>query len=212
MITNISRQLATGTVAIAASVAALSFAGAAQAASMIAVGGNATAGSWGTTNPTLTPGTTTGLVGTPTGEFAGLGFAAVSVLKAITLIGTPPMTPIPVSHTFTNPSPIIGFASINVGGGMTVAITPTISTGVYNSMMGMKTTNYNVMGSAFFDYASPTSTDEMGIFNLTVTSVGPGWIYNLILEKGVFAAVPEPSAILGILAVAGVGAFARRKS
>ncbi|WP_155119822.1 PEP-CTERM sorting domain-containing protein, partial [Microcystis aeruginosa] len=35
--------------------------------------------------------------------------------------------------------------------------------------------------------------------------------YTLSLEKSSLA-VPEPSAILGILAVVGAGAFARRKS
>ena len=210
MITNISRQLATGTVAIAASVAALSFAGAAQASSMIGVAGNATASPWGTTNPTLNLGATTGLVGMSSGEFAGLLFGDVSVSQTITLIGTPPMAS--TSYTFMDSAPIGGFASINVAGGMTVDITPTVSSGMFNSMGGMNTTSYSVMGSAFFDYLDPTLTDETGVFNLVAMSVGGGWVYALTLEKGVLAAVPEPSAILGILAVAGVGAFARRKS
>lgn len=210
MITNISRQLATGTVAIAASVAALSFAGAAQASSMIGVAGNATASSWGTTDPTLTLGAPTGLVGMSSGEFVGLSFGDVGVSQPITLIGTPPVAS--TSYTFMNSGPISGFASINVAGGMTVDITPTQSSGMFNTMSGMNTTSYSVMGSAFFDYLDPMLTDETGVFNLVVMSVGGGWVYALTFEKGALAAVPEPSAILGILAVAGVGAFARRKS
>ena len=88
MLTNISRQLNTGALAIAGSFAALSFAGAGQAASMIAVTGTATASPWETLNPTLTPGAPTGLAGVPMGGFAGLSYTDVSAIKSIQIFGT----------------------------------------------------------------------------------------------------------------------------
>ncbi len=205
MLTNISRQLNTGALAIAGSVAALSFAGAAQAASMIAVTGSATASSWGTLNPTLTPGAPTGLAGTPTDGFAGLSYTDVSAIQPIQIFGTGSGA----STMFTPGGTVNSFAQINVGGGTTVNITPTVASGTFNTSGGMSTTVYTVMGTAFFD--ATTGLDYSGVFSLNVVSVGSGWIYTWSLEKSSLA-VPEPSAILGILAVVGAGAFARRKS
>ncbi|MDB9407420.1 PEP-CTERM sorting domain-containing protein [Microcystis aeruginosa CS-558/01A06] len=110
---------------------------------------------------------------------------------------------------FTPGGTVNSFAQINVGGGTTVNITPTVASGTFNTSGGMSTTVYTVMGTAFFD--ATTGLDYSGVFSLNVVSVGSGWIYTLSLEKSSLA-VPEPSAILGILAVVGAGAFARRKS
>jgi hypothetical protein len=209
MLTNISRKLPTGTlVAIAGGVAALSFAGAAQAASMITVTGTAMAGAWETTNPTITPGATTGLAGTPTGIFAGLDYMDVNGIQPLMLIGTPPAGS--TTFEFTSPGLISAFANINLGAGVTVNITPTMAQGVFVSSGGMTTTVYSVVGTAFFDVLS--GSDYPGVFSLTVTSAGTDWVYTLSFDKSSIPAVPEPSAILGILAVVGAGAFARRKS
>lgn len=208
MITNISRQLTTGTLALAGSVAALSFAGAAQAASMITISGSATIPTWGTPNPVLVAGTATG-VSSATGQFAGVTTAGIGAIQSITLNGTgagPSYTFMPV------PSPIPNFVTITTGAGnVVVAITPTSSTGSSTTNMGMTTTNYTVMGTAVFD--EPTGPDYVGVFNMVFMSMGGSQTYILGIEKtGLAMPVPEPSAILGILAVAGVGAFARRKS
>ena len=209
MLTNISRKLPTGTlVAIAGGVAALNFAGAAQAASMITVTGTATAGAWGTADPTITPGPTTGVAGTPTGIFAGLDYMDVNGIQTLMLIGTPPAGS--TMFQFTSPGTISPFANIDLGTGVTVNVTPTMATGVFVSAGGMTTTVYAVVGTAFFDILS--GSDYPGVFSLTVTSAGPQWVYTLSFDKSDIPAVPEPSAILGILAVAGVGASARRKS
>lgn len=209
MLTNISRKLPTGTlVAIAGGVAALNFAGAAQAASMITVTGTARAGAWGTTDPTITPGATTGLAGTPTGIFAGLDYMDVNGIQTLMLMGTPPAGS--DSFEFTSPGLISPFANIDLGTGVTVNVTPTMATGLFVSASGMTTTVYAVVGTAFFDMLS--GSDYPGVFSLTVTSAGMEWVYTLSFDKSDIPAVPEPSAILGILAVAGVGAFARRKS
>jgi hypothetical protein len=206
MITNISRQLTTGTLALAGSVAALSFAGAAQAASMIIITGSATVPAWGTTNPTLIAGTATG-VSMPSGQFAGVTPGDISSILPITLNGTgtgPNYTFMPV------PSPIPNFVTITTGAGnVIVDITPTSSIGSFATMSGMDSATYTVAGTAVFD--EPTGPDYVGVFNMTFMSSGSIYILN-IQKTGVSMPVPEPSAILGILAVAGVGAFARRKS
>lgn len=208
MITNISRQLTTGTLALAGSVAALSFASAAQAAGMISISGSATIPAWGTTNPVLAAGTASA-VSMNTGQFAGVTAADISAIQSITLNGTgagPTYTFMPV------PSPIPNFVTITTGtGNVVVGITPTSSTGSFTSMGSMSTTSYTVLGTALFD--EPTGPDYVGVFNMVFTSMGSMQTYTLNIDKtGLAMPVPEPSAILGILAVAGVGAFARRKS
>lgn len=209
MLTNISRKLTTATlVAITGGVAALNSAGAAQAASMITVTGTGMAGAWGTTDPTITPGPTTGVVGTPTGDFAPLSYMDVNGIQTLLLIGTPPTGS--TMFEFTSPGTISPFANIQLGTGVTVNVTPTMATGVFATASGMTTTVYAVVGTAFFDALS--GSDYPGVFSLTVTSAGTSWVYTLTLDRSDIPAVPEPSAILGILAVAGVGAFARRKS
>jgi hypothetical protein len=78
-------------------------------------------------------------------------------------------------------------------------------------------TTYNVSGNAIF--IEPFLPNFLGGFNISFTLGGApdsvAGTYSLTLVKTDIpepVAVPEPSAILGILAVAGAGAFARRKS
>jgi hypothetical protein len=215
MITNISRQLSTGALALAGTVAALSFAGAAQAATIasITVIGAANVDGWGTVNPILTP-TSVGAVTLTTGQFVGVTAADVTVPSAISLTGTgagmitmftPPPASLPSFTTITIPSP---------SGNVIANLTPQGASGMNSTSGGTSSTSYSVAGTVVFD--EPTGPDLVGTFSITFSrsglGSGPG-TYTLTLDKtGVASSVPEPSAILGILAVAGVGAFACRKS
>ena len=225
MITNISRRLTTGALAIAGGVGALSFAGAAQAATVLAgtlsITGTAQIDSWGTVNPMLKPLNVTAINGA-TGQFAGVTTTNVTTPAsfALTGTGTGPFS------MFTAPSSLASFIQITVNQAYPIGPGPGIVIGNITSTMafgsdipsggGDGTTTYTVTGNMTFD--EPGSyPDLLGTFSIGFTkSVTAGQVsesYNLSLQKrGLTVNVPEPSAILGILAVAGVGAFARRKS
>ncbi len=216
MITNISRQLSTGALALAGTVAALSFAGAAQAATIasITVIGAANVDGWGTVNPILTP-TSVGAVTLTTGQFVGVTAADVTVPSAISLTGTGAG----MMTTFTPPASLPSFTTITIpspSGNVIANLTPQGASGMNSTSGGTSSTSYSVAGTVVFD--EPTGPDLVGTFSITFSrsglgsGPGPG-TYTLTLDKtGVASSVPEPSAILGILAVAGVGAFACRKS
>lgn len=225
MTTNISRQLATGTLAIAASVTALSFAGTAPAQAMImgtlSITGDATIDPWGTTDPMLTPLSVT-TVNSATGQFQGVTAGNVSVPKSFSLTGDPNMMPM---HMFDSPDSIANFISILVnqdpptgpGAGTVIgSVTGSLAMGSFAGVPGASTTSYAVTGTMTFDEPNGFP-DLLGTFNISFTrSENGGQVsqgYTLSLEKSsAIAKTPEPAAILGILAVAGVGAFARRKS
>jgi len=216
MIANISRQLTTGALAIAATVAAFGFAGAAQAVnvSTLTISGNATISPWGTTNPVLTP-TSVTAASNGTGQFTGVTAPNVTIPGPFTLNGTGSGG----SFTFTPPpAPAPGFTTITaVPGPVTANVTPTLATGSNSPIGGgaASLTTYSVSGDAIF--IEPFLPNFLGGFNISFTLGGaPGSVdgtYSLTLVKtDIPVSVPEPSAILGILAVAGAGAFARRKS
>lgn len=224
MITNISRQLTTGTLAIAGTVAALSFAGAAQAATILsgtlALTGTAQIDSWGTPNPMLKPLNVTAINGA-TGQFTGVTTSNVTTPASFALIGTGSG----MMSMFTAPSSLANFIQITVnqaypigpGPGIVIGnITSTMAYGTFMTGIGGSTTTYMVTGDMTFDepngYPDLFGTFSIG-FTRSVTGGQVSQSYNLSLQKsGLTVNVPEPSAILGIFAVAGVGFFLRRKS
>ena len=225
MTTNISRQLATGTLAIAASVTAFGLAGTAPAQAAIlgtlSITGNATSDPWGTTNPMLTPTSVTAINGA-TGQFAGVMLGDVSIPASFALTGTGSGG----MSSFGSPSSLANFINIVVntmpptgpGPGTVIGnITATQAMGTFAGITGGDgTTTYTVTGNLAFDEPNGFP-DLLGTFSIGFTrSVTGGQVsesYNLSLQKSsVPVDIPEPSAILGILAVAGAGAFARRKS
>jgi hypothetical protein len=227
MITNISRQLTTGALAIASSVAAFGFAGAAHAQAApilggtLSITGTATIDPWGTVNPMLKPLNITAVNGA-TGQFAGVTTANVTTPASFALTGTGTG----MMSMFTSPSSLANFISITVnqpypigpGPGIVVGnITSTMAYGTFMAGGGGSTTTYSVTGDMTFDEPNGYP-DLFGTFSIAFTrSVSAGGqisqSYNLSLQKsGLTTNIPEPSAILGILAVAGAGAFARRKS
>lgn len=226
MTTNISRQLATGTLAIAASVTAFGLAGTApaQAAIMgtLSITGTADIDPWGTANPMLTPLDITAINGA-TGQFAGVMLGDVSTPDSFALTGNPGAS---TMFSFGSPASIANFISIMVnqgppdgpGAGTVIGnITGTMAMGTFAGTPGGDgTTTYTVTGTMTFDEPNGFP-DLLGTFSIGFTrSVTGGQVsqsYNLSLQKSsAIARTPEPAAILGILAVAGVGAFARRKS
>lgn len=203
MIPNISRQLTTGALAIAGTVAAFGFAGAAQAASFLTIGGVATISPWGTTNPVLTP-TNIGFAA-GNGQFTGVTAANVTLPGAFTLTGTGSGA----STLFGVPSSLPNFTTITTGAGNVIAnLTPLAAVGT-NVTTPTASTTYVVTGSTIFD--EPTGPDFAGTFTATFNISGTTQTYTLTFTKTEPVAVPEPSTILGILAVAGAGAFARRQ-
>ena len=205
MIPNISRQLTTGALALAGSVAAFSFAGAAQAVSVFTIAGNATISPWGTANPVLTPTTINFAAGD--GQFTGVTAADVTLPGAFTLTGTG----VGPSTNFGVPGPIAGFTTITTGAGPVIAdVTPLVAVGT-NVTTPVPLTTYTISGSVIFN--EPVGPDLAGTFALVFVRAAGSQSYTLTFTKtDEPVPVPEPSAILGILAVAGVGAFARRKS
>lgn len=222
MITNISRQLTSGALAIASSVAAFGFAGAAQAqiSGTLSITGTAQIDPWGTTNPMLKPLNVTAINGA-TGQFAGVMLVDVSTPASFALTGTGSG----IMTSFGSPSSLANFINIVVntmpptgpGPGTVIGnITATQAMGTFAGIMGGDgTTTYTVTGTMAFDEPNGFP-DLLGTFSIGFTrSVTSGQVsesYALSLQKSsVPVDIPEPSAILGILAVAGAGAFARRK-
>ena len=226
MITNISKRVTTGALALAGSVAAFGFAGAAPAQALISgtlsITGTADIDPWGTANPMLTPLDITAVNGA-TGQFEGVMLGDVQTPASFSLTGNPGASPM---FSFGSPDSIANFISIMVnqgpptgpGPGTVIGnVTGTMAMGTFAGVPGGDgTTTYTVTGTIDFDEPNPYPTLS-GTFSIGFTrSVTGGQVsesYNLSLQKSsVPTSTPEPAAILGILAVAGVGAFARRKS
>ncbi|QGZ88803.1 PEP-CTERM sorting domain-containing protein [Microcystis aeruginosa] len=222
MITNISRQLTSGALAIASSVAAFGFAGAAQAqiSGTLSITGTAQIDPWGAPDPMLKPLNVTAINGA-TGQFTDVMLGDVSTPASFALTGTGSGG----MSDFDSPSSLANFISIVVntmpptgpGPGTVIGnITATQAMGTFAGIMGSDgTTTYTVTGNMAFDEPNGFP-DLLGTFSIGFTrSVTGGQVsesYNLSLQKSsVPVDIPEPSAILGILAVAGAGAFARRK-
>ncbi len=231
MITNISRQLTTGVLAIAGSVAAFGFGGIAQAQTTA----NATFG--GSSGGV----TFTGDLSTATSiTFNSLTGVVSDVPANYTPFGGTPATNVfnlgPAGTTFL---PLSGFNVAIAGGGNTLDFT---GAGASNSTEGItlnfassttpanrytftagsgRITSQNAFGviisflGSFADSGGSFSTSA-ATATLSIASSGPNAGTNTFTfgTPPAFAStsVPEPSAILGILAVAGIGAFARRKS
>ncbi|WP_375328579.1 PEP-CTERM sorting domain-containing protein [Microcystis sp. BLCC-F210] len=232
MITNISRQLTTGVLAIAGSVAAFGFGGIAQAQLTTA---NATFG--GSSGGV----TFTGDLSTATSiTFNSLTGVVSSVPANYTPFGGTPAPNVfasgPAGTTF---DALSGFNVAIAGGGSTLDFT---GAGASNSTEGItlnfastttpanrytftassgRITSQNDFGviiaflGSFADSGGSFSTSA-ATATLSIASSGPNAGTNTFTfgTPPAFAStsVPEPSAILGILAVAGIGAFARRKS
>ena len=239
MITNISRQLTTGVLAIAGSVAAFGFGGIAQAQLTTAnatfggsSGGVTFTGDLSTATSitfnsltgavTNVPSTYTPFGGTPADNVFNLGPAGTTFgLGAgfgVTFAGGGPATVLDFSGAGVGNSTegiTLTFASTNLSGGTTPAnrYTFTAGSGIITSQ---NTTGLNIsfLGS-FADSGGSFSTSPATV-SLSIASSGVGQGTNTFTfgTPPAFAStsVPEPSAILGILAVAGIGAFARRKS
>ena len=214
---NIYRSITTGVVALATSGITLSFAAAAQAQTVgtLSITGNASVSPWGTANPVLTPTTVNAVTGA-TGQFAGVNISDITLPLPFTLSGTG-------TGGFTNfipaPAPAPGFIDISItappGPGLVIGdASPAQALG--QNFGG--TTTYNVIGAMTFD--EPSGPDLLGSFNITFTrSVdGSGAVsegYTLSLEKTGIpidpVGVPEPSAVLGMLALGLTGVLARRQ-
>jgi hypothetical protein len=234
MMTNISRQLTTGALAIAGSVATFGFGAIANAQ----VAANATFG--GTTGGV----TFTGNLGTANSiSLSSLTGFVTSVPSTYTPFGgsTAPNdfntanSLDPGSTFLAFPAGLTGFTVGIVGGGSTLDFTGTTTEGITltfgssttpanrysftaasGSIVSQTNTGLNV---AFFG----TFTDADGFFSssaatvslsIAASGVGQGTDTFTFGTPPAFIpqGTPEPSAILGILAVAGAGAFARRKS
>jgi hypothetical protein len=223
MITNISRQLNTRALAVASLLAAFGFAAPAQAqiAGTLSITGTADIDPWGTPDPMLKSLDVTAINGA-TGQFAGVMLGDVQAPASFALTGTGSGG----MSSFGSPSSLANFINIVVntmpptgpGPGTVIGnITATQAMGTFAGIIGGDgTTTYTVTGNLAFDEPNGFP-DLLGTFSIGFTrSVTGGQVsesYNLSLQKSsVPVDIPEPSAILGILAVAGAGAFARRKS
>jgi len=215
MITNISRQLTTGALALAGSVAAFGFAGAAQAAQLNANIGYIPVGSVSYTGSNLPSATSvtfagTNLVNTNPQLYLGnandfySGALAVSLGSNVTLSNQ--------TFDFAAADGVAG------AGAFTVTFATAAGTATFT------TTSFTKASTALNTLALEMQGTTSGNgFDTSVSTIlvnfnqvgGPG---NTINYSATFVSppaptsVPEPSVILGILAVAGVGAFARRKS
>ncbi|CCI13400.1 conserved exported hypothetical protein [Microcystis aeruginosa PCC 9806] len=238
MITNISRQLTTGVLAIAGSVAAFGFGGIAQAQTAPnatfggTTGGVTFTGDLSTATSitfnsltgavTNVPSTYTPFGGTPADNVFNLGPAGTTFgLGAgfgVTFAGGGPTTVLDFSGAGVGNSTegiTLTFASTNLSAGTTPANRYTFTAGS-GRITSQNTTGLNIsfLGS-FADSGGSFSTSPATV-SLSIASSGVGQGTNTFTfgTPPAFAStsVPEPSAILGILAVAGIGAFARRKS
>ena len=217
---NIYRSITTGVVALATSGITLSFAAAAQAtggtlSGTLSITGNATISPWGTANPVLTPLDVNGVT-IATGQFAGVSITdIIQIPLPFTLSGTGTGG----FTVFGNPPDSPGFIKIDItappGPGLEVGdAVPTLAQG---TNFGGSTV-YNVIGTMVFD--EPTGPDFIGSFNIAFVrsvdllgAVSQGYILSLQKtgERAHIVGVPEPSAVLGMLALGLTGVLARRQ-
>ncbi|WP_151695089.1 PEP-CTERM sorting domain-containing protein [Microcystis aeruginosa] len=217
MTTNISRKLTTGALALAGSVAAFGFAGAAQAAQLNANVGYVPVGVVSYTGPDLSSATSVTFpalnlvninpptyLGNPNDFFSGP--LAVAVASSVTL------APLTFDFSATDGDPGAGAFTVTFTTASGPATFTATSFTTDTSPGNLNTLDLMIEGTITgtgFD----TTLAEI-LVNLNQVG-GPG---NAVNASSTFGSqpsptsVPEPSAILGILAVAGAGAFARRKS
>jgi len=231
MITNISKRLTTVALATAGSVAAFGFAGAAQAATFA----NGTFG-----GPTMPNGVTfTGnLADASSITFESLAGLVANVPSTYTPLGgltnpndfKPGIGPggatFDVMAYFTaeftgTPTTVL---NLNLPGGKTNGIkldfasttTPTnryTFTADFGTVVDQTDTGLNVSFLGTFTDAGGTYMPAPASVSISIAATGVGQGTNtFIFGTPPDGKVPEPSAVLGILAVAGIGAFARRKS
>jgi hypothetical protein len=234
MITNISRRLTTGALAIAGSVAAFGFAGAAQAATFA----NATFG--GTTGgvtftgdlSTATSITFNSLLGivtnvpstyTPFGgstasnDFEGSVGPSGSTFASMALFT--------VAFAGSGSPTVLDFSGTGIGAateGITISFASTTTpsnrytfTATSGTIISQNVTGLNIAFPGTFSDAGGTYMSSSSTVSLSIASSGMGQGTNTFTfgtPPAFGQTVPEPSTILGILAVAGIGAFARRKS
>ncbi|CCI01370.1 PEP-CTERM sorting domain-containing protein [Microcystis aeruginosa] len=236
MITNISRRLTTGALAIAGSVAAFGFAGAAQAATANGTFGGTTggvtfSGDLSTVNA-ITFNSLAGIVTnvpttyTPFGGTTGPNdfYAGPSGTTFQSMAG--------FGVTFTGPGPatVLDFSGAGVGNStdgitLTFASNSIVSgtsplnrysfTASSGTIISQNTTGLNILFEGTFADSGGTYSTSAATVSLSIASSGMGQGTNTFTfgtPPAVSSKVPEPSAILGILAVAGIGAFSRRKS
>lgn len=237
MITNISRQLTTGVLAIAGSVAAFGFGGIAQAQTApnatfggttggVGFNGNLSTATSITFNSltgfvTNVPSTYTPFGGTsapnhfntgPAGATFGLGAGF-----GVTFAGSGPATVLDFNGAGVGNSTegiTLTFASSSSSAGTTPAnrYTFTASSGTITSQ---NTTGLNIAFLGSFADSGGTFSTSAATVSLSIASSGEGQGTNTFTfgtPPAFASSVPEPSAILGVLAVAGIGAFTRRKS
>jgi hypothetical protein len=233
MITNISRQLTTGVLAIAGSVAAFGFGGIAQAQTTAnATFGGSSGGVTFTgdlsTATSITFNSLTGVVSDVPADYTPFGGTPATNVFNLGPAGTTFLPGAGFGVTFAGggPATVLDFSGAGVGNsteGITLnfasTTTPvnrytfTSSSGRINSQNAFGV-NISFLGS-FADSGGSFSTSAATV-TLAIASSGQNAGTNTFTfgTPPAFAStsVPEPSAILGILAVAGIGAFARRKS
>ncbi|AOC50910.1 Alkaline phosphatase [Microcystis aeruginosa NIES-2481] len=236
MITNISRQLTTGVLAIAGSVAAFGFGGIAQAqtAPNATFGGNTTGGVTFTGNlstaNSITFNALTGFVTSVPSTYTPFGGTLAANVFNTGSAGTTFVEGAGFFVTFTGGGPVLDFSGAGVGNStegvnLTFASTSfaagttpenrytfTSSSGTITSQ---NDTGLNIAFLGTFEDSGGTFSTSAATVSLSIASSGVGQgsnVFTFGTPPAFASSVPEPSAILGILAVAGIGAFARRKS
>jgi hypothetical protein len=216
MMTNISRQLTTGALAIAGSVAAFGFGAIAQAATLNATLGFVPFGGVSFTGPTL-------------GTATSVDFAATNLVNTIPDTYDPPGSlpeapndflagPLAValgSPVTLSPDPF----TTTIGNTLTVSFTTAAGAATFTGALDVKaSTGDNALDLFFLGEITGAGFDPSeASLSFAFTRVAGGAInYSATLasppSEPPVVGTPEPSTILAILAVAGAGAFARRKS
>lgn len=216
MIKDFSKRATTVALATAGSVAALGFAGAAQAAQLNANIGYVPMGTVSYTGTNLANATSVtfpalNYVNTNQPVYQGLANDFFSGPLAVAIMSTVAISPL--TFDFSAPDGVVG------GGAFTVTFTTGSGSATFTATsFTTATATSNTLDLYINGITTGTGFDPSPsnlLVNLNQVG-GPGGVVN---ASTTFASppipinkVPEPSAILGILAVAGVGAFARRKS
>ena len=242
MITNISRRLTTGALAIAGSVAAFGFGGAAPAQAQ-AVCTPQLFTTFMTTpcrrgDKLFTYISSSGSTINDPGSFLTITQSTMPEIHSFTFTPANPLNSTAGVHTLSYSVKIVDDPSTPENELLTKMFT-SFSSGYTTTMLTDKGVSLDQtawsgsLGGTLIGTSSATSTDIGGsgspgntvavpanVTELFVTNTfsvsDPSGLLNSItndyLQTTKSIGVPEPSAILGILAVAGVGAFARRKS
>ena len=237
MITNISRQLTTGVLAIAGSVAAFGFGGIAQAltAPNATFGGNTLGGVTFTGNlstaTSISFNALTGFVSSVPSTYTPFGGTSAANDFYTGPAGTTFGVGAGFDVTFTGGDSVLHFSGAGVGNsteGVNLIFASNFAvpgttpgnrytfTSSSGTITSQNDTGLNISFLGTFADSGGTFSTSAATVSLSIASSGVGQGSNVFTfgTPPAFAStsVPEPSAILGILAVAGIGAFARRKS